>query len=62
MRFIVTGASHGLERALATGFASECSKSESQFLFIQADVINFDQVEHMVEIACKQFGTVDVLI
>jgi len=48
MRFIVTGASHGLERALATGFASECSKSESQFLFIQADVINFDQVEHMV--------------
>lgn len=42
--------------------AEEIRQKGTPVLFIQADVTRPDQVERMVEMACKQFGTVDVLV
>lgn len=42
--------------------AEEMQREGTPVLFIQADVTRPDQVERMVEMACKQFGTVDVLV
>lgn len=42
--------------------AEEMQREGTPVLFIQADVTRPDQVERMVEMACKRFGTVDVLV